>query len=183
MTIYEPVMSSSSKSGKITSIGRNCWHYTNRYTIHLVPFYFYPFNYILRQDALSEAVQRDPIPVIAATIGKMCAERIGAVRISLVVSIKFDETPRVPEEVEHVDLQNPGSFAPLASQPDIGFARRPIPRYAASGIKQSIFRSAVAARDAWKALEEWSLGRRLDLGWGLPQKTTGTSEYVFVVLL
>ena len=30
--------------------------------------------------------------------------------------------------IEHVDLQNPGSFAQPASQPDISFARRRIAR-------------------------------------------------------
>ena len=36
--------------------------------------------------------------------------------------------------IEQVDLQNPGSFAQPASQPDISFTRRRITRYAASGI-------------------------------------------------
>ena len=36
--------------------------------------------------------------------------------------------------IEDVDLQNPGSFAQPASQPDISFARCRIPGYAASGI-------------------------------------------------
>jgi hypothetical protein len=35
-------------------------------------------------------------------------------------------TEAATEVIEHVDLQNPGSFGQPASQPDISFARRRI---------------------------------------------------------
>ena len=50
------------------------------------------------------------------------------------VSCSAAEGPADNHMIEHVDLQNPGSSAEPAGQPDIGFTRRRVPSYAASGI-------------------------------------------------
>jgi hypothetical protein len=42
--------------------------------------------------------------------------------------------PADNQMIEHVDLQNPGSFAEAASQPHIGFTGSRVPSYTGSGI-------------------------------------------------
>jgi hypothetical protein len=50
------------------------------------------------------------------------------------VSWSAAKRPADNQMIEHVDLQNPGSFAEPASQPHIGFTGSRVPSYAAYGI-------------------------------------------------